>query len=345
MTAIRTWPDRRAFVRSPGGDRRVHRIAGLASLAALASLALGCSTFSSKQIEARYSPSEGILETIAVLRRHVPDDTYRFPPAVDFSGRNVYRASLLRLESLERAEASAMRSGYMDDVIAFAKARALERLRAYDLAAAQYRESARLSSELRPVALESAVLCERIDLAVAVGIDLHDPFADAGVEPLPLDAEIVRQGLDDRVARLSRILDELGETHYRWIIQEEIERADWVRAQYAVATRSVVDNGTLLAVQELQRVVARHGASKNRLRHILRLADFYAELGREYLTAVPPESLAFDPAKFREIFDTGIRLYELVASHDGRPEKLEATRSLEAFLALTLTIDADRFDR
>ena len=312
---------------------------------ALVASALGCSTFSGKQVEARYSPSEGVLETVAVLRRHVPDNTYRFPPANDFSGRNVYRASLLRLESLERAEASAMRSGYMDDVIAFAKARALERLRAFDLAAEQYRESARLSSELRPVALESAALCERIDSAVAIGLDLHDPFADAGVEPLPLDANLVRQGLDERISRLSRLLGELGETHYRWIVQEEIERADWVRAQYTVAIRSVVEDGTLLALQELQRVVTRHGASKNRLRHILRLADFYATLGREYLAAIPPESLAFDPAKFREIFDAAIRLYELVASHDGRPEKLEATRSLEAFLALTLSVDADRFDR
>ena len=119
-------------------------------------MSIGCSSFSSKQEEAQYGPSEGALETVAVLRRHVPDDTYRFPPASDFSGRNVYRASLLRLENLERAEEGAMRSGYMDDVIAFAKARALERLRAFDLAALQYRESARLSSELRTVALESA---------------------------------------------------------------------------------------------------------------------------------------------------------------------------------------------
>ncbi|MEO2167063.1 MAG: DNA polymerase III subunit gamma/tau, partial [bacterium] len=117
-----------------------HQIVVRVALTAVAVSALGCSTFSSKQIEARYSPSEGILETVAVLRRHVPDDTYRFPPANDFSGRNVYRASLLRLESLERAEASAMRSGYMDDVIAFSKARSLERLRAFEVLLDRYPE-------------------------------------------------------------------------------------------------------------------------------------------------------------------------------------------------------------
>jgi tetratricopeptide (TPR) repeat protein len=329
--------------------RRLARLADLTVLSASAAMILwtsqGCSTFSAKQIEAQYSPSEGILETVAVLRRHVPDNTYRFPPASDFSGRNVYRASLLRLESLERAEANAMRSGYMDDVIAFAKARALERLRAFDLAAQHYRESARLSSELGPVAFESALICERIDQAIKIGIELGDPFAEAGVEPLSLDFDSVRTALDERIAILTRLLAEVQEDHYRWIVQEEIERADWIRAQYAVAIRSVVEDGTLLALQELQRVVTRHGASKNRLQHLLRLADFYAMLGREYLAAVPPESLAFDPAKFRELFDAAIQLYELVAGHDGRPEKLEAAHSLEAFLALTLSIDADRFDR
>ena len=305
----------------------------------------GCSTFSSKQAKARYGPTEGILETVAVLRRHVPDDTYRFPPASDFSGRNVYRASLLRLESLERAEADAIRSGYMDDVIAFAKARALERLRAFDLAAQHYRESARLSSEFRPEALKSAAICDRIDQAVGIGIDLVDPLSDGGVTPLPLDTTAVRIELDERIARLSSLLEEVRDNHYRWIVQEEIERADWIRAQYSVATRSVVADGTLFALQELQRLITRHGASKNRLRHLLRLADFYEVLSREYLAAVPPESLGFDPARFRELVDAAIRLFELVASHDGRPEKLEAARSLEAFLALTLSVDADRFDK
>ena len=155
----------------------------------------------------------------------------------------------------------------------------------------------------------------------------------------------MRIDLDERIARLSSLLEEVRDSHYRWIVQEEIERADWIRAQYSIATRAVVEDGTLFALQELQRVVTRHGASKNRLRHLLRLADFYETLSREYLAAVPAESLEFDPARFSELVDAAIRLFELVASHDGRPEKLEATRSLEAFLALTLSVDADRFDR
>ncbi|MAG33319.1 MAG: hypothetical protein CL908_20780 [Deltaproteobacteria bacterium] len=315
------------------------------ALLTLAWLGTSCNTFSARQAEAEYGPSEGILETVAVLRRHVPDDTYRFPPASDFSGRNVYRASLLRLENLERAEAEALRSGYMDAVIGFAKARALERLRAFDLAADYYRESARISGELRATALESAEICDRIDQAIQVGLDLVDPLAEGGVLPLPVDADTVRLEIDDRTTHLTILLEEVRGSHYQWIVQEEIERADEARAGYFVSMRAALSDGTLLALQELQRVATRHGASKNRLRHLLRLADFYAGLAREYVDAMPPESLGFDPAKFRELVDAAIRLYELVASHDGRPEKLEATRSLEAFLALTLGIDADRFDR
>lgn len=306
---------------------------------------VGCQTFSRQQAEAVYGPSEGILEAVSVLRRHVPDDTYRFPAAQDFSGRNVYRASLLRLESLERAEAAAIRSGYMDAVLLFSKARALERLRGFDLAAQHYREAARLSSELRENALQSAELCERIHAATRVGLDLVDPIADGGVEPLPLDAVAVRADLDERVARLSLLESQLEDTHYRFMAQEEIERADVTRAHYFVALRFVLPEGTLIALQELQRVATRHGGSKNRLRHLLRLADFYTALSTEYLAAVPAASLAFDPARFGELADAAIQLYELVASHDGRPEKIEATRKLEAFLALTLGIDADRFDR
>jgi len=319
---------------------------GLAALALvpLAFATTGCETFSARQAESIYGPSEGILETVAVLRRHVPDDTYRFPPATDFTGRNVYRATLLRLESLERAEAPALETGYMDAVLLFAKGRALERLRGYDLAAQHYRESARLSKDLRDEARASAAICDRLAGAVAIGIDLRDPLAESS-GPLALDAAAIRRDLDERTAQLSLLEGELEGSHYRWIAQEEIERADRARAAYFVATRHVQPEGTLLALQELQRVASRHGASKLRLRHLLDLAEFYVVLAREYVAAVPPASLDFDPARFAEISDAAIRLFELVSSHDGRPEKLEATRQLEAFLALGLGIDADRVER
>ena len=77
--------------------------------------------------------------------------------------------------------------------------------------------------------------------------------------------------------------------------------------------------------------------------HMLTLADLYASIAREYVEAVPPEGLLFDPPKFQELVDAASGLYRSVAAQDGTREKLEAARRLEAFLAFTLRVDRDRF--
>ncbi len=309
------------------------------------------------EARSRVRPSESVIEVVAVLRRHVPDDTYRFPPATDFTGRNVYRSSLLRLESIERIHADALRSGYMDPVVFFAKGRALERLRAYDLAAGYYREAGEREPELADEARSSAYVCEQISDALGVGLDFEDPLA-ATARPTPRgdvlvprveadpnlsDAEQVVADLEERVALLSLLLEEVEQTHYAAVIREEIERADEVRAAYFVNHRFAIENGQLRAAAELQRVVSRHGPSKNSLRHMLQLAALYDDLAHEYVEASPPESLEFDPAHFEDLVDPATQLYETVASRDGTAEKLEAARRLEAFLAFTLVVDRDRF--
>jgi len=127
------------------------------------------------------------------------------------------------------------------------------------------------------------------------------------------------------------------------VVQEEIERADVARAKYFVGLRTILVDGDIRAVAELQRVVVRHAESKNLNRHLLALADLYADLAVEYTDAYPPSGLGFEPAHFQELIDAGTRLYEMVANQDGTPEKLEASRRLEAFLAFALAIDNDRF--
>ena len=59
----------------------------------------------------------------------------------------------------------------------------------------------------------------------------------------------------------------------------------------------------------------------------------------------PPESLWFDPVVFQDLVDAASRLYEAVTNQDGAPEKLEAARRLEAFIAFTLRVDRDRFNQ
>jgi hypothetical protein len=313
------------------------------ALALLAALVLaGCR--STPEVDARHAAAASVLEVVAVLRRHVPDDTYRFEPARDFTGRNVYRSSLLRLENLERVHADALRAGQMDGVIAFAKGRALERIRAYGLAAESYRIAAEREHALREEALRSADLCAGIyaSLGAPVGIEpAHsgEPLASPGI-PMP---DGVLADFEARNAQLESLTRAAEGTHHVIVLREEIERADVERARYFVRLRDVIQDGDVRAVAELQRVVLRHPESKRAARHLLDLADVYAELSAEYVERHPPESLSFDPVEFRDLVDSGARIYEMVAARDGAPEKIEASRRLEAFLAFSIGVDRDRF--
>lgn len=295
------------------------------------------------EVDPRYRPAENVLEVIAVLRRHVPDDTYRFQPARDFTGRNVYRSSLLRLESIEAIHAAALRAGHMEGVIAFAKGRALERMRAYDLAAEEYRIAAERDPVLKIEALRGADVCDALDEAIQIGAHPLPVPGDRGARPDAVDADAALAQFERRVSLLEDLGEIVSGTHHYYIVQEEIERADIARAQYFVGRRRVVEDGNVRAVAETQRIIVRHPDSKNLNRRLLALADLYADLAVEYTDANPPEGLSFDPAHFQELIDAGARLYEMVANQDGTPEKLEASRRLEAFLAFALAVDNDRF--
>jgi hypothetical protein len=312
----------------------------------VAALALGflAGCRSTPEVDPRYRPAENVLEVIAVLRRHIPDDTYRYPPARDFTGRNVYRSSLLRLESIENLHADALRAGHMEGVIAFAKGRSLERMRAYELARLAYVHASEADPELRAEALHSADVCAGFNRALTIGPDEEE--TEVEVEALSISgrspAEIVSD-FEAMVAEFEILGETVEDSHHYYLVEEEIERADISRAQYFAGLRKVLPDGDVRAVAEFQRVIVQHQDSKNLNRRLLALANLYVELAVEYTEANPPEGLSFDPARFQELIDAGTRLYEMVANQDGTPEKLEAARRLEAFLAFALAIDSDRF--
>jgi hypothetical protein len=313
-----------------------------AALASAAALALACAK--PAPVAPQYQPVSSVLEVVATLRQHLMDDTYRFEPARDFSGRNVYRASLMRLESIERVHAESLRAGTLDDVIAFSKARALERLRAYDLAAANHRRAAERDGPLRAEALRAAALDDALAEAIQIGYEPDRPLVgDRKPGPAPIDADEATREFDRRAALLESLRGDAGGTPLDPVVREEIERADLARARYFVARRRLDPDGNVRALAELQRVATQHRESKNRNRHLLALADLYATIAAEYVEARPPESLWFDPAAFQETVDSASQLYEAVANQDGVPEKIEAARRLEAFLAFTLRVDRDRF--
>jgi hypothetical protein len=301
----------------------------------------GCA--SKPDVDPRYRPAASVLEVISVLQQHVPDDTYRFPPARDFTGRNVYRSSLLRLESLERLHADALRAGYMDGAISFAKARAFERLRAYDVAALAYRLAADREPTLADDAIRSAEICEALHAANQIGVDLQVDVRRDEVW-IELAAPVIVLGrFEERAARLEAIEAQAAGTQLAPVVREEIERADVERARYFTELRRTLPDGDVQAVAELRRVVDRHGGSKNSARHLLALADLYVDLATEYVALYPPEGLLFDPIEFEDLVDSAARIYEMVAARDGSPERIEASRRLEAFLAFSISIDRERF--
>ena len=93
----------------------------------------------------------------------------------------------------------------------------------------------------------------------------------------------------------------------------------------------------------IRRAPAKRGASPRGGPTIEPGSTLVLELSGEYVEQHPPESLTFDPAEFRDLVDSGARIYEMVAARDGTTEKLEAARRLEAFLAFSLAVDRDRF--
>jgi hypothetical protein len=280
-----------------------------------------------------FAPTRSVLEVTSLLRMHVDDDTYRFPAARDVTGKNVYRSVFARLESLEEIHADKFASGYMLDVIWFAKGRALERLGEFDLAALHYERVAELTTPLAQAGQRGRSVCTQL-------------AAERGSPPQPdADPEALLARYDERRARLEALSGQVADAHYRPVIREEIERLDRERADYFAARSQLDPAFDALALQLQQEVVQDHRESKLHGRHLLALADHYESLSRRYVRRVPASSLDFEPAIFDEYANGATRIYEAAAQLDGNAEKLEAARKLEAFLAFTLQVYDERVPR
>jgi len=299
-------------------------------------LLIGCVTACAgpaPEPDRRYGPTERVLETIAVLEKAVRDDTYRYRPARDITGKNVYRASFERLERLEDAFGDKLRSGYMLDVFLFAKGRALERIGEYDLAAKSYQRVGELNTPLQEAAGRGRAFCERL-------------LAARALEPEPLvTPDAALEVFGRRTSELEKLLADAGDTHYAFIAREELEQTDLARARYFAARRLLDPRLDALALQQYQRLVENHAASKNRLRNLVALGESYCALARDYAARVPSQSLNFDPATFDEYAFGCTRILESVSQQDGEIEKVEATRKLEAFIAFQLQVYDERIPR
>jgi tetratricopeptide (TPR) repeat protein len=309
----------------------------IAARARLAARACACaalaSACASTEPPTALAPTQDLLEVVAVVRLHVDDDTYRFPAARDYTGKNVFRVSFERLESLETAHPEKLSSGYATDVVWFTKARALERLGEYDLAMRHYERVTELDSELADAARAGRDVTARLVRARALA-----PAPDA--TPEAADAAYGRQRAD-----LETLRADVAGSHYRYVVEEEIERVDAADAT-TLAAHAILDaRYEAAALERAQALVQAHRQSKNHNRHLLSLGDLYAALSRRYAQKFPPPSLGFDPATFDEYAHGATRVYEVVAQQDGAVEKIEGQHKLEAFLGFTLQVHEERVPR
>ena len=246
------------------------------------------------------------------------------------------------MENLEQVHADALRSGYMDEVIAFAKGRSLERIRGFALAAEAYRKAALRQGSLEMEALRSASLCDTLEEAADLGFDPDRPPETEGDEALPTGDSELLAGYERRVALLEALEEEAAETPLRLHDPRGDRACDAARARWFASVRLLTADGNVRALAERQRLVVRTARAECQPAHA-GIGRPLRRHGRRVRPGEPARGLRFDPPTFQELVDGAARLYEAVANQDGSTEKLQAQQRLEAFLAFTLQVDRDRF--
>jgi len=233
-----------------------------------------------------FAPYEDLLEVLADLTWHLRDDTYRFPPPKDPTGHDLYQLA------------------------GFARAEALEHLGEYQPAADLYRQVAALPSPLAEPARQGAERAGVFAGAAALPEDAPEAAGALGALRRKLDA-------------WGTVVARYGGTPWEPGALAEEERLEATAARLVVEQRRALEEGPTAAERALRFLVQKHADSKELPGHILRLADFYAELAREYVQS-HERPLAFDEDEFVRQADRALDTYRKVSTWDGAREKPEA---------------------
>ncbi|HEX6058748.1 MAG TPA: hypothetical protein VFZ11_06985 [Gemmatimonadaceae bacterium] len=261
-------------------------------------------------------PYEDVLEVLAVHAWHLDDDLYRRAAATDAAGRSVHLATVERLDGWRKRFPTRLA-----DVVDYARAQALERLGAWDDATATYERVAGVPGS--PLREPAAAALERTRRFAA---------ADA----LPEEGATLQDVIDALDAKLEAWREaatgEIDETHRRLALVE-IERLEVRAATLLVRHRHALRDGEATAERALRALIERHPESKLLPRHVLRLADFYADEAEDYADQAD-RPLDFDAKTFDRLVDRALDAYQKLASWDGIPEKPIASARFDAMTSL-----------
>jgi len=253
-----------------------------------------------------YKPYETLLEVIGDFQLHLNDDIYRFPIPKDITGQNLFKATILRIESYR-----ALYPEKFKDIIAFTKALAYEKLRQYKEAIKYYEETVSYQSELKDIAQEKLEIVREFDNVV-----------NAEGKKDTLNDYI--QAMEDKDRELGKLTEKYKTTPYEFLalIEKEQNSADYF--QFLKLNRYYIVNGLEKSFEQIKKLIEENKESKNVYKHQLKLADYYFELAKEYVLFNNPEETTFNYDEFFKFIKSAKNIYDSIAYTDGIPEKLEA---------------------
>jgi hypothetical protein len=269
-----------------------------------------------KPESAALTPYEDLLEVLAVHAWHLDDDLYRRPAPRDSSGRNVFRATVDRLDGWHRRFPTRL-----PDVVAYARAQAFERLGAWEQARRGYEDVSAMPHSA---------------LALRVRTDLSRTEGFVAADALPETGETLQDVIDALAAKLEAwrsVADGGLDPVHRQLCLVEIERLEVRSAILLVQHQHALENGPATAERALRALIERHPDSRLLPRHVLRLADYYAAQADTYADAID-RPLDFDPRTYQGLVDRALDAYQKLASWDGIPEKPIATARFDAVTAM-----------
>ena len=273
------------------------------------------------KINERYKPYKNLLEILSDFRRHLNDDTYRFLPAKDITGKNIYKATLIRLKNYQE-----IHPGYMEDMISFSMAKAFEKLHDYEQAVFHYEKLLNTKSRLEDEARKNINICADFLRLIEKNRKRKKDLSEKTIEEN-------LKSFDNVLKRWDTLNKRYKNTPYEFLSKEEEEKVDVEKIDFIVKNRYKLTNGVNLAIIGYNQLIEKHKESKKIYSHIIKFGNLYNTLSKEYVAEYNPRGLSFDISEFNKLAHSALDLYGIVASKDGIPEKVEAKGMIESYQA------------
>ncbi len=265
-------------------------------------------------------PHVSVMTVLAELDIFLNRDPYTQPAGRDLEGGNIFRVSLVRIQTLEE-----LFGEEYADVLLYSKGQCHERLSAWKVAANAFEAAARHGTSLADEATRHGQAARRMS-------DLLDQ-ASRGMTIEGFHLAALEKHLGDW-------LDEGPAWPYDPFIRMQIERALEGRARLLFANRLVLQNGVRQAIEVAERLVEECADSHRHTEHLLLHGGFYESLARDWTALNPPQSMLLGELddRWSHWVAQARRAYLEVAHADGDPVKLEGQKRLGVLDAYSLRV-------